>query len=57
MASGICPECDRLYPISPTGEMMKRKGKDMPGLLYWRIDAHKCLGPVRALCEGSGEKV
>ena len=57
MASGWCPECDILQTISPTGEAMSLRGKETLGKLYWRIDLHRCRGPLRFVCEGSGEKV
>ena len=56
-SSGWCPECDRLQGISPTGETMSLRGKETPGRLYWRLDVHRCRGPLRELCPASGEKI
>ena len=57
MAKGFCETCDRPIGISPTGERIHKDPDSMFRSAYWRLDLHKCRGPLREICPGSGEKI
>lgn len=52
MAKAICPVCDQLVGINPTGEK-QREGWSAE---WWSIDVHKAPDKSE-LCEGSGKRV
>lgn len=49
MAKAVCPDCDALVGISPTGGA-KHEGWSAQ---WWLVDMHRCLAPC-AGCKGSG---
>lgn len=58
MARGICPECDELVAISPTGEEIRPRdsGSFWKVSRWWLVSAHKKPG-ADAVCDGSGKRI